>query len=509
MTILIPQDYAMAADSRGARGSVTLQDLRSGTYFGQMQLRGSILAIKDNSTTASGYMAFGASMTAIPTSAATGTGVYIDYTGIYGIASGTPKFTLDATTGVLTATDAVISGTITATAGAIGGFSIGTDYVRDAANSFGLASTVTGGDDVRFWAGAAFASRATAPFRITEAGVVTATSGTIGAWTLSTTDFRNSGGTVLLRGAGNLAFGATPPTSASAGTGIFIDHTGIYGLASNTKQFYLQASDGKAYAGAGTVILDTAGVAVYSSAVLQALLDSTGFYVVDNAKVGIGTLSPEGGFEKYGTTSQTIFNTTVSDTASSNFAGRRARAGTTAVQSGDILVSFGGRGYDGNSWVDASPTRVAIKASETFSATNKGSRMEFETTAIGGTTRSAKMVILDDGKVGIGATPGTALFEVDGSVIFNESGADKDFRVESDGQSAQFFVDGGTNRIGIRTNAPTTTLDLNDSTIRIRTTRTPASASATGEQGEFCWDATYFYICVATDTWERTEHVSW
>lgn len=58
--------------------------------------------------------------------------------------------------------------------GSIAGFTIGADYIRDAANSFGLASTVSGSDDVRFWAGATFANRATAPYRVTEAGVVNA-----------------------------------------------------------------------------------------------------------------------------------------------------------------------------------------------------------------------------------------------------------------------------------------------------------------------------------------------
>lgn len=72
--------------------------------------------------------------------------------------------------GILSATGAIISGDITATTGTIGGFSVGSDYIRDAANTFGMASTVTGGDDVRFWAGATFANRATAPLRFTEGG---------------------------------------------------------------------------------------------------------------------------------------------------------------------------------------------------------------------------------------------------------------------------------------------------------------------------------------------------
>lgn len=91
------------------------------------------------------------------------------------------NFYLGGTSGSLTwnGTTLAVSGTITSTAGTIGGFTLGTDYLRDAANSFGLASTVTGADDVRFWAGATFANRASAPFYVTEAGALVATSATI------------------------------------------------------------------------------------------------------------------------------------------------------------------------------------------------------------------------------------------------------------------------------------------------------------------------------------------
>jgi hypothetical protein len=49
----------------------------------------------------------------------------------------------------------------------------------------GLSSLVTAGDDIRFWAG--HATPASAPFRVTEAGALVATSGTIGGFTLSST----------------------------------------------------------------------------------------------------------------------------------------------------------------------------------------------------------------------------------------------------------------------------------------------------------------------------------
>lgn len=66
-----------------------------------------------------------------------------------------------------------ITGSITATSGTIGGFDIGSDYIRDSINSSGIASTVTGGDDIRFWAGNTFANRAIAPFRVSESGAIT------------------------------------------------------------------------------------------------------------------------------------------------------------------------------------------------------------------------------------------------------------------------------------------------------------------------------------------------
>jgi hypothetical protein len=65
-----------------------------------------------------------------------------------------------------------VVGIINALGGTLGGFNIGADYLRDTADSFGLASTVTSGDDVRFWAGAPFANRTIAPLQIYESGMI-------------------------------------------------------------------------------------------------------------------------------------------------------------------------------------------------------------------------------------------------------------------------------------------------------------------------------------------------
>jgi hypothetical protein len=39
--------------------------------------------------------------------------------------------------------------------------------------------------------------------------------------------------------------------------------------------------------------------------------------------------------------------------------------------------------------------------------------------------------------------------------------------------------------------------------IRIDTSQTPSSSSASGTKGEFAYDTNYIYVCVATNTWKR------
>lgn len=43
----------------------------------------------------------------------------------------------------------------------------------------------------------------------------------------------------------------------------------------------------------------------------------------------------------------------------------------------------------------------------------------------------------------------------------------------------------------------------------VSTTQTPASASASGTTGQICWDASYLYVCVNTNTWTRVAIATW
>lgn len=40
-------------------------------------------------------------------------------------------------------------------------------------------------------------------------------------------------------------------------------------------------------------------------------------------------------------------------------------------------------------------------------------------------------------------------------------------------------------------------------------TQTPASAAATGVTGTIAWDASFIYVCTATNTWKRVAIATW
>jgi hypothetical protein len=109
---------------------------------------------------------------------------------------------------------ATIRGYVNATSGLIGGWIINATSISDVAGTVGLSSAVTGGDDIRFWAG--HATPASAPFKVTEAGVLTATSGTIGGFTLSATEMY--GGIIK-----------TAATVGAGSTGVIMDTAGLRG----------------------------------------------------------------------------------------------------------------------------------------------------------------------------------------------------------------------------------------------------------------------------------------
>lgn len=67
----------------------------------------------------------------------------------------------------------------------------------------------------------------------------------------------------------------------------------------------------------------------------------------------------------------------------------------------------------------------------------------------------------------------------------------------------------GDNYVVIGATSGTALLDVNSDIIRLRTSKTPASAGASGNAGDICWDSSFLYICIATNTWQRVGHATW
>jgi hypothetical protein len=70
-----------------------------------------------------------------------------------------------------------------------------------------------------------------------------------------------------------------------------------------------------------------------------------------------------------------------------------------------------------------------------------------------------RTITLPDATGTLATTADVNAFDPDGAVTINDTGADVDFRVESDTDANAFFVDGATGNIGFGTNSPGRTSD--------------------------------------------------
>lgn len=57
--------------------------------------------------------------------------------------------------------------------------------------------------------------------------------------------------------------------------------------------------------------------------------------------------------------------------------------------------------------------------------------------------------------------------------------------------------------VGFLTPSPTAVVDINSDILRLRTPKTPASASDTWNQWDIAWDTSFIYVAIATNTWKR------
>jgi hypothetical protein len=152
-----------------------------------------------------------------------------------------------------------------------------------------------------------------------------------------------------------------------------------------------------------------------------------------------------------GTTGQIIQNTGVTIDDSNNVSGVAQLNATTADLTNIEVTNI--KAKDGTSAGSiADSTGVVTLASSVLTTTDIN----------GGTI---------DGAVIGGASAAAGSFttlNTSGQVVFNDAGADVDFRVEGDTDANLLFVDASTDRVGIGTNTPSYTLDITNSASGLR-----------------------------------------
>lgn len=94
---------------------------------------------------------------------------------------------------------------------------------------------------------------------------------------------------------------------------------------------------------------------------------------------------------------------------------------------------------------------------------------------------------------------------------FNGSGINNTLQIYSDGLHLNL---GGTSDAIIKTTNLTNVrtfqiIDVDSTIPGLSAGTTPASSSATGKKGEMRTDGTYFYLCIANNTWLRSPMVTW
>ena len=254
-----------------------------------------------------------------------------------------------------------------------------------------------------------------------------------------------------------------------AGTGTSGDWNTAYSHVSSTSNPH---STTKAQVGLGSVENTALSTWAGSSnlTTLGAIISCTSFST--SGSIGIGTTSPTGLINSISSAANAINFDMYSSTANvkSNVVMRKG-CGTPSspsrINSGDQIGAFTFTGgYDASgtfSWPGGAQAGLFAKAEENFSsATNLGTCFTMETTAPGGTgSRTEKVRVTGGGNVGFGTTSPTAL------------------------------------------------VDINSDIVRLRTAKTPASATAAGNAGDICWDASYIYICISANTWKRSAITTW
>lgn len=397
----------------------------------------------------------------------------IDYTGNVGIGDNTPDVALD------------VSGQIQMETGAAAGYIPVSDangtmtWTAPSAIS-GINDLADGDDDTKIQVEES-ADEDQIRFDIegTEA-MILSDEGKLGLGTSSPDQYID----VNLSSGGDGAFGQFKSTNTNGFAGVMIDR-----YTTSDNGYIIHKTNGSSQWYVGQMTDDT------DYEISRSAGGDATFHIEDsNGHVGVGTSDPTAEMHVSASDGQTLMLT-------------REDA---SITSGEQLGGIGFDGADGNIPDDIRESSAAIIAfaTETHGTGDKGGRLSFWTSPnnqnddtdglerlridqngihyvgadmywrdndVSGTNIARIVDDGDDGQLVIYENGSNQIvLDANGTSVFNEQGFDRNFRVESDGQSNMLFVDAGNNRIGIRSGSPEGDLFISQS-----------SASTSGNGGVY------------------------
>jgi hypothetical protein len=161
--------------------------------------------------------------------------------------------------------------------------------------------------------------------------------------------------------------------------------------------------------------------------------------------------------------------------------------------------------------VGTNPSTLSVTGAATFNGNVAATRA-----VLGATDYATEQMSIFNSQAGAANNAATLGFHLSNLDWGSEATTARVSAVQENGITGATALVFGTATNGSETSAPermrldsSGNLSITTGKLNIATTVTPATASSAGTTGDIVWDASYIYVCTATNTWKRTAIATW